>query len=167
MKFTKRFSFLCIVATILLSMISCTNTDTPESEEQQVKRLLKISDEREKLRLEQERLEKERMAKEEQARLEKQMEKVEAIKRGEIDKEIIVDESFIENQEEQKNNVWIDPHIGKTRGEIMVYEMEKVSKELEVLESDFKNQQENREKLLKYKEKLEELDRKNKAGLNK
>ena len=56
-------------------------------------------------------------------------------------------------------------HKGMTRGEIMEYEMTRVSEEMNALQADVQAYQTKKEQLQSYQEKLENLKRLNEAGL--
>jgi len=56
-------------------------------------------------------------------------------------------------------------HIGMTRGEIMEYEMTRVSEEMNALQEEVKQSQEKKTQLKAYQEKLENLKRLNDAGI--
>ena len=56
-------------------------------------------------------------------------------------------------------------HKGMTRGEIMDYEMTRVSDEMNALQADVQQYQEKKAQLKSYQEKLENLDKLNNAGI--
>jgi len=56
-------------------------------------------------------------------------------------------------------------HVGMTRGEIMEYEMTRVSEEMNALQEEVKQSQEKKAQLNLYQEKLENLKRLNEAGI--
>ena len=56
-------------------------------------------------------------------------------------------------------------HIGMTRGEIMEYEMTRVSEEMNALHADVQQYQEKKTQLNAYQEKLENLKKLNDAGM--
>jgi len=56
-------------------------------------------------------------------------------------------------------------HAGMTRGEIMEYEMTRVSEEMNALQEEVKQSQEKKTQLKAYQEKLENLKRLNDAGI--
>ena len=56
-------------------------------------------------------------------------------------------------------------HAGMTRGEIMEYEMTRVSEEMNALQEEVKQSQEKKTQLKTYQEKLENLKRLNDAGI--
>lgn len=56
-------------------------------------------------------------------------------------------------------------HKGMTRGEIMEYEMTRVSDEMNALQADVQQYQEKKAQLKSYQEKLENLDKLNNAGI--
>ena len=56
-------------------------------------------------------------------------------------------------------------HKGMRRGEIMEYEMTRVSDEMNALQADVQQYQEKKAQLKSYQEKLENLDKLNNAGI--
>ena len=56
-------------------------------------------------------------------------------------------------------------HKGMTRGEIMEYEMTRVSDEMNALQSDVQQYQEKKAQLKAYQEKLQKLEELNNAGI--
>lgn len=56
-------------------------------------------------------------------------------------------------------------HKGMTRGEIMEYEMTRVSEEMNALQADVQQYQEKKAQLKAYQEKLDDLKRLNDAGI--
>lgn len=127
-----------------LLMFSCTNT-TPgrvdETKEDQISRLLKEADKK----------------KEEMIKVE----------------ETIVEDNVVNNNEEvMEEKTMEEPpvqnkrsHKGMTRGEIMEYEMTRVSEEMNSLQADVQQYQEKKAQLKAYQEKLERLEKLNNAGL--
>ena len=130
---------LLILSSALL-MFSCTNTisgGADETKEDQVTRLLKEADK---------------------------------IKTVEVEKteisnengEVVVQEEEVSITEEEKSK---RRHKGMTRGEIMEYEMTRISEEMNALQADIHQTQEKKAQLKVYKEKLENLKRLNEAGI--
>lgn len=130
---------LLILSSALL-MFSCTNTisgGADETKEDQVTRLLKEADK---------------------------------IKTVEVEKteisnengEVVVQEEEVSITEEEKSK---RRHKGMTRGEIMEYEMTRISEEMNALQADIHQTQEKKAQLKAYKEKLENLKRLNEAGI--
>ncbi len=58
-----------------------------------------------------------------------------------------------------------NPHEGKTRGEIMQYEMAKVKQEMEMLKQETDNYVEKEKKLKLYREKMEKLEKLNEISM--
>ena len=130
---------LLILSSALL-MFSCTNTisgGADETKEDQVTRLLKEADK---------------------------------IKTVEVEKteisnengEVVVQEEEVSITEEEKSK---RRHKGMTRGEIMEYEMTRISEEMNALQADIHQTQEKKAQLKVYQEKLENLKRLNEAGI--
>ena len=130
---------LLILSSALL-MLSCTNITSggaDETKEDQVTRLLKEADK---------------------------------IKTVEIEKteisnengEVVVQEEEVSITEEERLK---RRHKGMTRGEIMEYEMTRISEEMNALQADIHQTQEKKAKLKAYQEKLENLKRLNEAGI--
>ena len=130
---------LLILSSALL-MLSCTNIASggaDETKEDQVTRLLKEADK---------------------------------IKTVEIEKteisnengEVVVQEEEVSITEEEKSK---HRHKGMTRGEIMEYEMTRISEEMNALQADIHQTQEKKAQLKAYQEKLENLKRLNEAGI--
>ena len=130
---------LSILSSALL-MLSCTNTisgGADETKEDQVTRRLKEADK---------------------------------IKTVEVEKteisnengEVVVQEEEVSITEEEKSK---RRHKGMTRGEIMEYEMTRISEEMNALQADIHQTQEKKAQLKAYKEKLENLKRLNEAGI--
>ncbi len=130
---------LLILSSALL-MLSCTNITSggaDETKEGQVTRLLKEADK---------------------------------IKTVEVEKteisnengEVVVQEEEVSITEEEKSK---RRHKGMTRGEIMEYEMTRISEEMNALQADIHQTQEKKAQLKAYKEKLENLKRLNEAGI--
>ncbi|WP_338963119.1 hypothetical protein KSU11_01645 [Fusobacterium nucleatum] len=129
---------------ILLSllMLACTNNNTnvDESKEAQISRLLKEADKK----------------KEEIKEEIKVEEQVVINDKGE---EVAVEEEQIVVEQDKKS------HKGMTRGEIMEYEMTRISDEMNALQADVQQYQEKKAQLKAYQEKLEKLEKLNNAGL--
>ncbi len=130
---------LLILSSALL-MLSCTNIASggaDETKEDQVTRLLKEADK---------------------------------IKTVEVEKteisnengEVVVQEEEVSITEEEKSK---RRHKGMTRGEIMEYEMTRISEEMNALQADIHQTQEKKAQLKAYQEKLENLKRLNEAGI--
>ena len=130
---------LLILSSALL-MLSCTNIASggaDETKEDQVPRLLKEADK---------------------------------IKTVEVEKteisnengEVVVQEEEVSITEEEKSK---RRHKGMTRGEIMEYEMTRISEEMNALQADIHQTQEKKAQLKAYQEKLENLKRLNEAGI--
>ena len=122
---------------LLLSLLilACTNmdTNTDESKEAQISRLLKEADKK----------------KEETAEVEKTV----VTDNGE---EVTEEEVAVQNKKS---------HKGMTRGEIMEYEMTRVSDEMNALQADVQQYQEKKAQLKAYQEKLQKLEELNNAGI--
>ena len=122
---------------LLLSLLilACTNmdTNTDESKEAQISRLLKEADKK----------------KEETVEVEKTV----VTDNGE---EVTEEEVAVQNKKS---------HKGMTRGEIMEYEMTRVSDEMNALQADIQQYQEKKAQLKAYQEKLQKLEELNNAGI--
>lgn len=129
-----------LILSLALLILSCTNTisgGADETKEDQVTRLLKEADK---------------------------------IKTVEVEKteisnengEVVVQEEEVSITEEEKSK---RRHKGMTRGEIMEYEMTRISEEMNALQADIHQTQEKKAQLKAYKEKLENLKRLNEAGI--
>ena len=129
---------------ILLSLLilACTNNNTnvDESKEAQISRLLKEADKK----------------KEEIKEEIKVEEQVVINDKGE---EVAVEEEQIVVEQDKKS------HKGMTRGEIMEYEMTRISDEMNALQADVQQYQEKKAQLKAYQEKLDKLEKLNNAGL--
>ena len=104
-------------------------------------------------------------SKEEQmARLLEEANKVKTVK---VEKTIINDKGEEVVIEEEQEVAVQDKrsHKGMTRGEIMEYEMTRVSEEMNALQEEVKQSQEKKTQLKSYQEKLENLKRLNEAGI--
>ena len=73
--------------------------------------------------------------------------------------EVAVEEEQIVVEQDKKS------HKGMTRGEIMEYEMTRISDEMNALQADVQQYQEKKAQLKAYQEKLEKLEKLNNAGL--
>lgn len=127
-----------LLLSLSLLILACTNMDTStdESKEAQVSRLLKEADK-----------------KKEEVKVEEQ---VVINDKGE---EVAVEEEQIVVEQDKKS------HKGMTRGEIMEYEMTRISDEMNALQADVQQYQEKKAQLKAYQEKLEKLEKLNNAGL--
>ena len=104
-------------------------------------------------------------SKEEQmARLLEEANKVKTVK---VEKTVINDKGEEVVVEEEQEVAVQDKrsHKGMTRGEIMEYEMTRVSEEMNALQEEVKQSQEKKTQLKSYQEKLENLKRLNEAGI--
>ena len=82
----------------------------------------------------------------------------------EIEKTVVTDngEKITEEETTVQNK---KSHKGMTRGEIMEYEMTRVSDEMNALQSDVQQYQEKKAQLKAYQEKLQKLEELNNAGI--
>ena len=98
------------------------------------------------------------------ARLLEEANKVKTVK---VEKTIINDKGEEVVVEEEQEVAVQDKrsHKGMTRGEIMEYEMTRVSEEMNALQEEVKQSQEKKTQLKSYQEKLENLKRLNEAGI--
>ena len=82
----------------------------------------------------------------------------------EVEKTVVTDngEEVTEGEVAVQNK---KSHKGMTRGEIMEYEMTRVSDEMNALQADVQQYQEKKAQLKSYQEKLENLDKLNNAGI--
>ena len=82
----------------------------------------------------------------------------------EVEKTVVTDngEKITEEETTVQNK---KSHKGMTRGEIMEYEMTRISDEMNALQSDVQQYQEKKAQLKAYQEKLEKLEKLNNAGL--
>ena len=128
---------------ILLSslfMFSCTNVTTDgvdETKDEQMARLL------------------------EEANKIKSVKTVEKVTLDENNQEVV----GVAVEEEAPTEDGRRSHTGMTRGEIMEYEMTRVSEEMNALQEEVKQSQEKKTQLKAYQEKLENLKRLNDAGI--
>ena len=82
----------------------------------------------------------------------------------EVEKTVVTDngEKITEEETTVQNKKL---HKGMTRGEIMEYEMTRVSDEMNALQSDVQQYQEKKAQLKAYQEKLQKLEELNNAGI--
>ena len=82
----------------------------------------------------------------------------------EVEKTVVTDngEKITEKETTVQNK---KSHKGMTRGEIMEYEMTRISDEMNALQADVQQYQEKKAQLKAYQEKLEKLEKLNNAGL--
>ena len=82
----------------------------------------------------------------------------------EVEKTVVTDngEKITEEETTVQNK---KSHKGMTRGEIMEYEMTRVSDEMNALQADVQQYQEKKAQLKAYQEKLQKLDELNNAGI--
>ena len=82
----------------------------------------------------------------------------------EVEKTVVTDngEEVTEEEVAVQNK---KSHKGMTRGEIMEYEMTRISDEMNALQADVQQYQEKKAQLKAYQEKLEKLEKLNNAGL--
>ena len=82
----------------------------------------------------------------------------------EVEKTIVIDngEKITEEETTVQNK---KSHKGMTRGEIMEYEMTRVSDEMNALQADVQQYQEKKTQLKAYQEKLQKLEELNNAGI--
>lgn len=82
----------------------------------------------------------------------------------EVEKTVVTDngEKITEEETTVQNK---KSHKGMTRGEIMEYEMTRVSDEINALQSDVQQYQEKKAQLKAYQEKLQKLEELNNAGI--
>ena len=95
------------------------------------------------------------------ARLLEEANKVKTVQKTVINEkgeEVIVEEEVITESGRRS-------HAGMTRGEIMEYEMTRVSEEMNALQEEVKQSQEKKTQLKAYQEKLENLKKLNDAGM--
>ena len=83
---------------------------------------------------------------------------------GEVEKTVVTDngEEVTEEEVAVQNK---KSHKGMTRGEIMEYEMTRVSDEMNALQADVQEYQEKKAQLKAYQEKLQKLEELNNAGI--
>lgn len=82
----------------------------------------------------------------------------------EVEKTVVTDngEEITEEETTVQNK---KSHKGMTRGEIMEYEMTRVSDEMNALQADIQQYQEKKAQLKAYQEKLQKLEELNNAGI--
>ena len=82
----------------------------------------------------------------------------------EVEKTVVTDngEKITEEETTGQNK---KSHKGMTRGEIMEYEMTRVSDEMNALQADVQQYQEKKAQLKAYQEKLQKLEELNNAGI--
>ena len=82
----------------------------------------------------------------------------------EVEKTVVTDngEKITEEETTVQNK---KSHKGMTRGEIMEYEMTRVSDEMNALQADVQQYQEKKAQLKAYQEKLQKLEELNNAGI--
>ena len=82
----------------------------------------------------------------------------------EVEKTVVTDngEKITEEETTVQNK---KSHNGMTRGEIMEYEMTRVSDEMNALQADVQQYQEKKAQLKAYQEKLQKLEELNNAGI--
>ena len=82
----------------------------------------------------------------------------------EVEKTVVTDngEKITEEETTVQNK---KSHKGMTRGEIMEYEMTRVSDEMNALQADVQEYQEKKAQLKAYQEKLQKLEELNNAGI--
>ena len=82
----------------------------------------------------------------------------------EVEKTVVTDngEKITEEETTVQNK---KSHKGMTRGEIMEYEMTRVSDEMNALQADVQQYQEKKAQLKAYQEKLQNLEKLNNAGI--
>ena len=82
----------------------------------------------------------------------------------EVEKTVVTDngEKITEEETTVQNK---KSHKGMTRGEIMEYEMTRVSDEMNTLQADVQQYQEKKAQLKAYQEKLQKLEELNNAGI--
>lgn len=146
---------ILILLSLIFMLIACSTVNTRESDETQVKRLLKEAEKKEK-EAEKKRMEESKKMAKESAML---------VKEEETQANIEMKTENVEIVEEPKKEKWVDPHEGKTRGEIMQYEMEIVRAEMEALQTSVDDYAKRTKMLKEYKEKLEKLEKLNQASM--
>ncbi|CAN2326352.1 Lipoprotein [Fusobacterium sp. oral taxon C10] len=87
----------------------------------------------------------------------KKREETEKIVINEKGEKVVVEEVPIENNKKS--------HKGMSRGEIMEYEMTRVSEEMNALQTNVQQYQEKKTQLKAYQEKLQNLEKLNNAGM--
>lgn len=87
----------------------------------------------------------------------KKREETEKIVINEKGEKVVVEEVPVENNKKS--------HKGMSRGEIMEYEMTRVSEEMNALQTNVQQYQEKKTQLKAYQEKLQNLEKLNNAGM--
>lgn len=87
----------------------------------------------------------------------KKREETEKIVINEKGEKVVVEEVPVENNKKS--------HKGMSRGEIMEYEMTRVSEEMNTLQTNVQQYQEKKTQLKAYQEKLQNLEKLNNAGM--
>ena len=87
----------------------------------------------------------------------KKREETEKIVINEKGEKVVVEEVPVENNKKS--------HKGMSRGEIMEYEMTRVSEEMNTLQTNVQQYQEKKAQLKAYQEKLQNLEKLNNAGM--
>lgn len=146
---------ILLILSLVFIVTACSTVNTAENNETQVKRLLKEAEKKEKA-AEKQRIEENKKLEDEKL--------AEAEARGTETNSEIKEESA-EVVEEVKKEKWVNPHEGKTRGEIMQYEMERVRAEMEALQTSVDDYAKRTKMLKEYKEKLEKLEKLNQASM--
>lgn len=150
-----------LILLFLCFMVGCSNINSKtETKDEQITRLLELADKREE---------------EEKLQESKQLE-VTIKNENEISEEetleVVTGEESLNNSEEIINTTKTSkkfdprhPHIGKTRGEIMQYEMERINQKMNVIEEEVNSYIETGNILNEQKQKLENLNRINKVSM--
>ncbi|AYZ73644.1 hypothetical protein EGX98_06300 [Fusobacterium necrophorum] len=128
----------------MLSFVGCSNSQV-ESQKDQLQRLLKLSEQKSQLQLKQNE--------------EKEKDIQEIAQHTENNKQ--------DNTEDEKklSNKKEDPHAGKSNGQIILYEMQRVAQQMDSLQEQLTHYRDANEKLLLQKHNLLQLERINNAGL--
>lgn len=136
---------LLTLLALAIFIVGCSSTGSGlETNDEQIARLLKEAERKEK------------------EKKEMQAVAVEVTVDENIKEEEALENNEIQEVEEIKN---VNPHEGKTRGEIMQYEMERVRAEMETLQTSVNEYAEKVKVLKEYKEKVEKLENLNKASM--
>ena len=126
-----------IILLSALLMFSCTNTTTGGVDESKEEQMARLLEEANKIKT-------------------VKVEKTVINDKGE---EVVVEEEQAVADQDKRS------HKGMTRGEIMEYEMTRVSEEMNALQEEVKQSQEKKAQLKTYQEKLQNLEKLNNAGL--
>jgi len=126
-----------LVLSSALLMFSCTNMTTGGADESKEEQMARLLEEANKVKT-------------------VKVEKTVINDKGE---EVVVEEEQAVADQDKRS------HKGMTRGEIMEYEMTRVSEEMNALQEEVKQSQERKIQLKSYQEKLENLKRLNEAGI--